>query len=87
MIKLLAILLIVDSTVLAVPMSSPCSNALNACVDLVNAQDKEISDLRAGVNALAAKTEKIEESSYEHPPFWVYIVLGVAGGFVLGKKL
>jgi hypothetical protein len=61
-----------------------CSNALDACTDVITAQDQDIAILKQDVKALEAQVVKEEDTS--HIPTWTYILLGVVAGGV-GTKL
>lgn len=62
-----------------------CNRALNACVDLVKAQDSQIGLLKAQLEDLSGQLA--DSQGGITIPSWIYLTLGAVGGIVSYRLL
>jgi hypothetical protein len=82
--KLLIIVFLVANLSLGNDSKTPsaCDLALDACQQVIKAEDIENTHLKADIKALEDKVVSEEGSSAL--PWWGYVLLGLAGGLVVG---
>jgi ElaB/YqjD/DUF883 family membrane-anchored ribosome-binding protein len=61
-----------------------CLHALNACQEVVEAQDQAIVNLKA---ALAETQDKLADSKPPALPTWAAVVVGIAAGVIIGVTI
>lgn len=69
-------------------LAKACDITLQVCLSVVDAQEKQITDLQVGYKAMAeSKVDAAKDSVLQSLPWWVYTIVGGVVGYEIGKRL